>query len=283
MIDSHIHIARANGRALPKTDIEAIRAQLRRYTDRGVTAVRDGGDRDSMGLIAREAAKEIGIIYKTPIYALVKRGGYGGFIGRETGSLSEIKEALAELMPQTPDHIKVIQSGIVSFDRLGEISPGGFPKNELEYTCSFAHDRGLSVMCHCNGAREVELAVSCGADTIEHGYFMGGDALSAIRERGIVWVPTFVPLSNYLRSAAVSGDQRPVIEATLALHSKTLMKAINMGVCVALGSDAGAAAVDHGQGILDELEYFVGAGVPRDLALSMATKNGARALGLTLA
>ncbi|MDR3172119.1 MAG: amidohydrolase family protein [Treponema sp.] len=277
MIDAHVHIGRENGH---ESSQEQIQGLLEGYVNQGVRAVRDGGDVLRLGLVARELAPELGLIYKTPVYALVKAGGYGGFLGQQCSGLADIRAALGELMALKPDFVKVILSGIVSFDRYGVISPGGFEPEELRYIVGYAHDAGLPVMAHCNGATAVAHAVELGVDSVEHGYFIGISELEAMAELGTLWIPTFVPLVNYLVSGTAGSLSREVLAQILKGHAENLRTALTLGVPVAVGSDAGAAFVPHGQGVHDEVECFVRAGIPREDVLRLAEENGARALKL---
>ena len=277
VVDAHIHIARTNGHF---TGEAGVKAAFKSYLALGITSLRDGGDSGLTGVYARAIAEEMAIEYKTPIYALTKRGGYGGFIGKEVSGISEIQGELNRLMEYKPDFIKVIQSGIVSFDSFGEISQGGFDKDELEYICSFASDKGLGVMAHCNGARNIELAVSLGVSSIEHGYFMEPEQLSELTVRGVIWTPTFVPLYNFAKSAMCRGEQKCVIEKTLSGHYELFKRACGGGVLLALGSDAGAACVPHGQGALDELVIFEALGMSHEEALRRMREGGAFALDI---
>lgn len=278
MIDAHIHIGRTNGASIGRPAEQAIRAAFEAYAALGISAVRDGGDAHAeYAAIARAVAAEMGMLYKTPVFALVKRGGYGAFIGREVEK-EDFSAAFAELKRFGADFVKIVQSGIVSFDVYGEVSPGGFSPDELRFLIGAAHDMGLKTMVHCNGERPVDMAVSSGADSIEHGYFIGRPQLEAMAETGAVWTPTFAPLANYLKSGRASGPQTEVITQTLQSHGENLRAALELGVRIAVGSDAGAAFVRHGHGVLEELECFARAGVSPETARALAETNGALAL-----
>ncbi len=77
-----------------------IRKKLEQYKACGITFLRDGGD--GLGVSARAAkiAPEYGIAYRTPIFAIHKKGHYGGIVGygfedwREYHSL--VKQVRAE-------------------------------------------------------------------------------------------------------------------------------------------------------------------------------------------
>ena len=58
-----------------------IRRVLESYRDAGFVYLRDGGDRWNAGKRAREIAPEYGIVYRTPLAPLCRKGHYGAFIG----------------------------------------------------------------------------------------------------------------------------------------------------------------------------------------------------------
>ena len=135
-------------------------------------------------------------------------------------------------------------------------------------------------MAHCNGAENVDTALGCGVDSIEHGYFIGAEHLVEMSALRVIWTPTFAPLANYLAAGVTSPGQQSVLRRTLAAHAENLRLAVESGVLVAVGSDAGASFVPHGQGAEDELECFVRAGIEREAALRLMNENGALALGI---
>ena len=281
MIDAHVHVGRDNGRAIGAGRLgeQAIRLAFEAYAALGITAIRDGGDFDLEHVaIARAIAAEFGIIYKTPLFALGKRGGYGAIVGREIEK-DDFAESLNELRRRGADFVKIMQSGIVDLDVYGEVSVGGFTREELRILMDFAHDMGFKVMVHCNGERLVDMAIEAGAESIEHGYFIGRQQLLAMRENGVIWTPTFVPFSNYVESGSASEHRNEVLTKTLKIHEENLREALSLGVRVAVGSDAGASYVRHGYGAFEELEYFVRfGGVSHEEARSLAEINGSLSL-----
>ena len=69
--------------ALHKSGVkeEVIRAHFRIWKEMGITFVRDGGDALGVSRRAKALAPEYGIDYRTPIFAIHKRGHYGGIVG----------------------------------------------------------------------------------------------------------------------------------------------------------------------------------------------------------
>ena len=245
-------------RAAP--DRELICAKLKAYADAGFTYLRDGGDKWGVGAAARELAGEWGITYRTPLAPLIHGGHYGGFIGEKYENLREYAELVKKRREQGADFIKIMISGIMNFDRFGVLSEPGLEPQLIRELIHIAHGEGFSVMAHANGARTVEAAAGAGADSVEHGAYLDGDALCAMVENGTVWCPTLSAIGNLrgtgrFDEAAVSNIYESSVE-NLRCFSR-------MGGLIAPGSDAGAWRVPHGTGGLDEyahLAYALGEG-----------------------
>ena len=220
-----------------------IRARLEEYRRQGFTYLRDGGDRWGVGKRARELAPEYGIRYRTPLAPLCKAGHYGGFIGRKYENLREYAAIVSDLRRQGADFVKIMISGLMDFDRFGVLTEEGLPPQELAELIHIAHEEGFAVMAHANGARTVEAAARAGVDSVEHGAYLDDDALSAMAEKGTVWVPTLSTIGN-LRGAG-RFDQGAV-SRILASAMKNVGSFAALGGSLAPGTDAGAWNVPHG-------------------------------------
>ena len=108
-------------------------------------------------------------------------------------------------------------------------------------------------MAHTNGARAVLEAALAGVDSIEHGNYVDEEAMWAMKENGTVWVPTITVVKNMIGCGRFSDA---VLEKIWETGSCNIQKGYEIGVQFALGSDAGAYLVPHGQGIEDEWECF---------------------------
>ena len=148
-----------------------IREKLEIYRDLGFTYLRDGGDRWGAGAKARELAPEYGIVYRTPLAPLCKKGHYGSFIGRTYENMGEFRDLVRETRQQGGDFIKIMISGLMDFDRCGVLTEEGFPREEIRELIHIAHEEGFSVMAHANGVRTVEAAAEAGVDSVEHGAY----------------------------------------------------------------------------------------------------------------
>lgn len=250
MTDCHIHMIldgeywrSAIARHSQGPEIPWIRAVLKTYADAGFTYLRDGGDRWGAGKAARDLAKEYGLCYRTPLSPLCKTGHYGAFIGTKYEDLSHYADLVRLQKQQGADFIKIMISGLMDFDRCGVLTEDGLSPPEIRELIHIAHQEGMSVMAHCNGARTMEAAATAGVDSIEHGAYPDEAALQTMAACGTVWVPTLSTVGN-LRGKGRFSEH--AVQAILAGALEAVARFAQLGGLVAPGSDAGAWAVPHG-------------------------------------
>ncbi len=231
-----------------------IRNKLEQYRRAGITWIRDGGDRYGVSSFARTIAPEYGITYRTPLYAIHKKGHYGGIVGYGFETWKEYEELVKNVRLQGGNFIKVMFSGIMDFAEPGKLSEPPLSREDIREMVHIAHEEGFAVMAHVNGAEAVRNAVEAGTDSIEHGNFMDEEALHALAESGSVWVPTYVTIAN------LSGGGRfpeESVQRLKELAGERIRRGYELGARIALGSDAGAWRVGHGQGLLDEYREII--------------------------
>lgn len=261
--DCHMHMIldgvewrSAIARHKEKPDEDFIRQVLKIYQDLGYTYLRDGGDRWNAGKRSREIAKEYGITYRTPLAPLCKKGHYGAFIGLTWENFREYRELVVQHKENGADFIKIMISGLMDFDHFGVLSEEGLAPEEIRELIHIAHEEGMAVMSHCNGARTAEAAAIAGVDSIDHGAYLDRDALQAMEDNGTVWVPTLSTIGN------LRGKGRFNEEAVCRILDSALYNVSQYKGLLAAGTDAGAWAVPHGS--TTEEGYFAMAGVGED-------------------
>ncbi len=232
---------------------ELVRAAFLEYQKHGVTFLRDGGDRLGVSEWAKTAAPEYGITYRTPLFAIHRNHRYGGIVGRGFDTWKEYEALVEEVRRQGGDFIKVMFSGIMDFEKPGVITGTPLGEAEIKEMIRIAHESGFAVMAHVNGARQVEAAARWGVDSVEHGAYQDADSIQAMAEAGTVWVPTVVTIKNLLGSGRYPEE---AVRRIYRIHADNIRRAYRAGVTMALGSDAGAYRVFHGQGIVDEYRAF---------------------------
>lgn len=234
-------------------DEELIRNRLRDYQDAGITYLRDGGDAFGVAIRAAQIAAEYGIEYRTPVTPICLKGRYGEFIGISFETIKDYRALVEKVKQKGADFIKLMISGLMDFDNFGVITSAPLEFDLLKEMVHIAHEEGFSVMAHANGAETIIKGIEAGIDSVEHGAYMNDEAVSAVAESGIVWVPTLVTIGNLI------GDGRfpdEVLKPLLKLQQENVGKCASMGGKIALGSDNGAYRVLHVQGTMDEYELL---------------------------
>ena len=177
-----------------------------------------------------------------------------------------------------------------------------------------AHAKKLPASIHTGEARDVTDAVSLGADSIEHGSFrdeIPDATIAEMKAKGIAYDPTLSVvegLSNFAKGnvevlkrslvqqvtpkdlltgtehAATSAQMKPMRNGlahyplSMETGAHNLLKAWHAGVMLVTGSDAGNFLVLHGPTVQREIELWVAAGIPAEVALQAATSNAAKLL-----
>ena len=281
--DCHIHMVldgidwrSAMGRHQEAPDEAYIRRVLSVYQSLGYTYLRDGGDKLGASKAAKRLAPEYGITYRTPLSPLSMAGHYGGFIGLQYENLKDYTTLVLSQKAQGADFVKIMISGLMDFDHYGVLTEKGLSPALISQLIHIAHEEGLAVMAHCNGARTMEAAAAAGVDSIEHGAYADGDTLCAMKENHVIWCPTLSTISNLLSDTRHNPGESPVtiraecsyrrhfpdplgndtsskprhnpgvIQAILDSAMENVKLFAQMGGMVVPGTDAGAHNVPHG-------------------------------------
>ena len=270
--DCHIHMVldgvdyrRALGRHRAQVQEDWIRDRLSEYARAGVRFLRDGGDALGAAKRAGELAPEYGIVYRTPLYPICRKGRYGEFIGRSFSDFGEYCALVDEVVKGGGNFVKIMISGLMDFNRFGVITSIPLDRAEIADMISYAHDRGMAVMAHANGAQTIRDALDAGVDSVEHGAYMDDECVAQLAESGAVWVPTLVTIGNLIGCGRYPDE---VLRPLLAFQMKNVRACAERGGIIAAGSDSGAYLVPHVQGIRDELALLKQAGIDEKMLLA---------------
>lgn len=292
LVDSHMHLFMSGTTDKRIRDWQLVaeyaemRPVLRRHLhdlfSHGVLAARDGGDRGSFARRYRdEQEMDPQIILKVTGRAWHKKSRYGALIGRYPGDGENLAETYASDFDAV-DQVKLVNSGLNSLEIFGKQTAPQWSKEEITALVLAAGRKNRKVMVHANGALPVRLAVDGGCHSIEHGFFMGRENLQLMAEKGTFWVPTVFTMKAYGMNihAAQQGADRQVIDKNLQHQLEQLAMARELGVRVALGTDAGSLGVLHGESMVEEMRLFKKAGYSLAETIKCATSNGAELLGI---
>lgn len=232
---------------------QVIRAHLQIWRQMGITFVRDGGDALGVSRRAKELAPEYGIDYRTPCFAIHKKGHYGGIVGHAFSDWKEYYTLVCQAKKEGADFIKIMISGIMEFGTFGRLTEDGLQKCEIRQMIQIAHEEGMMVMAHGNGDSAVRAAVEAGLDTLEHGNYLEQETLDMLAESRTIWIPTLAPTGNLLGCGRFPDKD---VKQILKRQSDSIRYAFAKGAWIGLGSDSGAYQVPHGQGLLDEYQWM---------------------------
>ena len=257
--DAHIHIF-MNGydyrkavRDMREGRVEdVVRQNLETYAGMGFELLRDGGDHYGASALAKGLAPSYGLDYRTPLFAIHKRNHYGRIVGEAFDTLSEYRSLVQKALFQGADFIKIMVSGILDFDK-GGLTEGSLAPDEIEAMIAIAHEEGAAVMVHTNGPEAVKAVVRAEAESLEHGNFMDEECIDLLAKSRTVYVPTLSTLRNLIGEGRFPDR---ITGADWESQVSVIRSCYEAGARLAVGSDAGAYAVPHGKGALDEKEAF---------------------------
>lgn len=310
LIDAHIHLFMSGTEDL---DIRARQLTLRfedviggmeeRLGDLiacGIVACRDGGDRHAYTMQYKRDHLNQNVFplsLKVAGAAWHQHGRYGKMIGKSPGASEKLGQSIYNQI-RCIDHLKIVNSGLNSLIRFGKETPPQFDVLELKDAVTVGKRFGFKTMVHANGKKPVEGALKAGCHSIEHGFFMGEENLKHMADKQIYWVPTAVTMKAYrdafeqrvknLRSQGHSEDPSMLRIREMAQGAtrnlehqlEQIHRAKELGVPIALGTDAGSIGVYHGRSLKEEIGLLITAGFSVPGAIQCATFNNARLLNI---
>ena len=270
---------------------------MRNTLNAGITTVRDAGGAD-LGL--KQAVEQnviAGPRLQISITALGITGGhidywlpsgsvqnpfppYPGAPGGICDGVDEVRKKVREVLRAGADIIKICATG-------GVLSPTDHPEftqfspEELAVIVQEAHfRRGKKVMAHAQGAEGVKNAVRAGVHSIEHGIYLDDEAIDLMLEYGTYLVPTLLAPVAVLELGETT-DAMPDYGVRKAreivnIHQKSVTRAYEAGVKIAMGTDAGV--MPHGTN-LRELGLMAKMGMSPMEVIQATTKVAAECLG----
>ncbi|TAL12063.1 MAG: amidohydrolase family protein [Nitrospirae bacterium] len=292
LIDCHVHYCLDAGpdslRSLEQDDptVTAIKAvaHARATLEGGVTTVRDVGSRAYISIAVTRAIRA-GLIPGPRTLnaglAICMTGGHAWFIGRQTDGKDDVVKAVQEQVRAGADVIKFIATG-------GVLTPGTSPgaaqltPDELAAGVAEAARAGRRVAAHAHGAEGMKNALRAGVHSIEHGTLLDGEAIELFLRHGTFLVPTLSAIQSGCEMGRQGGMPDYAVQKSEALgeeQKKTFRKAVQAGVRIAMGTDAGTPFNRHGRNA-QELRRMVEFGMTPMQAVEAATRSAATLLGL---
>jgi len=148
------------------------------------------------------------------------------------------RQAVREQISHGADWIKVYsdRSYRVREDGVLDDIPT-FTRDELRAIVDEAHRERHKVASHAMALHGVHNSVEAGVDTIEHGNYIADEDLKTMASRGVFYVPTIFVGEYVAQGRAAQGA--PVWVKMIPIHQDTFKRALQAGVKIAFGTDAG--------------------------------------------
>ena len=295
IIDAHIHL---DMHGLPDTyheslvehKLRTIRSaiEMSNTVRAGVTTVRNMGSAHLIDIAVKRAVKEdliVGprILACGKIITMTAAGnGYFPELYRQADGIDENRKAAREQLQGGADLLKIMATGAI-------MNPGGTPGapmldiDEMRAVVREGKKENKHTAAHAHGAQGIKNAVKAGVRTIEHGTLADDEALKLMADAGVFLISTLSSNFWMLRSPGKKGIPKFMLEKAeevSKIRVDTLNRALNLGVRVVMGTDAGTPYNFHGKNCM-ELVQYVDKGLMSPMeAIVASTRTAAEAVGL---
>lgn len=299
LIDTHVHLSLHgsptyfNEMIMESATLAALKAvrKVHRIIESGFTTIRTMGDKGQIDIAVKTAIENgdiLGPRIRTSGLCLTITGGHGDMFpahveiqgaGRIVNGPVESRKAAREQIKAGADNIKLMATG-------GGMSPGPptvaqLTIEEMQAAVEEAHKFDKTTAAHAIGAEGIKNALKAGVRTIEHGSFLDEEGIDLLLAKDAYLVPTLAAFKT-LKYGKEGGVPEYTIEKVRyfqTAHTKNLKKAMDAGVKIIVGTDAGTPFNYHGESAY-ELECLVANGFSEMQAIQAATKTAAEALML---
>jgi imidazolonepropionase-like amidohydrolase len=193
--------------------------------------------------------------------------------------VDDMRRKVRAVLRAGADWIKLCTSG-------GVLSPSDDPDaaqltvEEIAAAVYEAAAVGKRCMAHAMSARGIKNALQAGVMTIEHGCFLDEEGIAMMKQKGATLVPTLVAPRDVIAGAERNPGSLPPMmvekaRQTIKRHQASVHAAIESGVTIAMGTDAGVGA--HGENGR-ELALMCQAGMTPMQAIEATTRVPAEVL-----
>ena len=300
LIDLHMHLAismhaDAETAASQARLVLAAAGFARRLLDAGVTTIRDVGDNTGVTLALRDAIARGDVPGPRIVAAgriISRTGGHGGkapvageipYQPAGCDGTESCRRSVRENIERGSDWIKVTVSGSGREAGGRADAPPILFEEEMQAVAAAAQQAGRPVAAHAHSTAAINLALTQGVRTIEHGTYFNDESARLFRQHGAYLVPTAF-VARFVRSKldmfAGGGDVKSGEELRAWADAAVAGpgRAWRAGIPLALGTDGGPSF--EPTATADEIGLYIASGVPAAEAIRAATRNGAAALGM---
>jgi imidazolonepropionase-like amidohydrolase len=296
LIDCHVHLTQPTDAGDPAKASSRSDAAVALFTAAaaertllgGITTVRDVGGWNYVEMDVRDAVragslrgprmflagKLLSITTSTADY-------YPGMYEVADGA-DAVRAAARRQLGRGADLVKVMATGAMLSSETEDSQAIQYTLDELRAAVEIAHDNHKHVAAHCHALRGIENAVEAGVDSIEHCTFADDGVLRRMAERGTALVPTICAGELLFRDESVVATMPPHLvermEAFNDVHAAAVRRAHELGVTIAMGTDAGTPGNHHGLNAHECVFLVEQCGLTPAESIATATVHAARLL-----
>jgi imidazolonepropionase-like amidohydrolase len=264
LIDCHVHLTQPTDAPDPAAAASRSDAAVALFTAAaaqrtlaaGVTSARDVGGWNYVEMAVRDAinagqipgprlflaGRLLSITTATVSY-------YPGMYEVADG-VDEVRRAVRRQLAEGADLIKVMATGAMLSSETEDARAIQYTLDELRAAVEVAHDNFKPVAAHAHACQGIVNAVDAGVDSIEHCTFADDEALGLIARAGTFVVPTICAGELLFRDRGVVEAMPEHLRQRMVefneIHLATIRRAHELGVRIAMGTDAGTPGNHHG-------------------------------------
>ncbi len=195
----------------------------------------------------------------------------------------EVRAAVRTQLERGAEVIKVMATGAMLSPEGEDARAAQFTPAELRAAVEEAGAAGVPVAAHAHALEGIANAVEAGVASIEHGTFAGDAVLGRMAELGTFLVPTNSTASPLLRDEALTratpDHLRRRLEESRETHIAAMRRATELGVRMAMGTDAGTPGNRHGENAQECVLMVEENGMSPGESIAAATSEAAALLG----
>ena len=296
LIDCHVHLTQPTDAPDPAAAASRSDAAVALFTAAaaqrtlaaGVTSARDVGGWNYVEMAVRDAINAGQI--PGPRLFLAGRllsittatvGYYPGMYEVADGA-EEVRRAVRRQLAEGADVIKVMATGAMLSSETEDARAIQYTLDELRAAVEVAHDNFKPVAAHAHACQGIVNAVEAGVDSIEHCTFADDDALGLIARTGTFVVPTICAGELLIRDRGVVEAMPEHLRRRMVefndIHLATIRRAHELGVRIAMGTDAGTPGNHHGLNAHECVFMATRCGLSAAESIRTATINAAMLL-----
>jgi len=192
--------------------------------------------------------------------------------------VDEGRKAVREQISKGADWIKVYADGNYFMRPDGVLDDvPTFTLDELRAIADETHRERHKIAAHAAALHGVHNAVEAGVDSVEHGMYIAPEDMKTMVQKGIYYVPTLFIGEYVAKGRAAEGH--PVWQQMVSVHAATFKRAVQAGVKIAFGTDAGG--MEWTVNPTQEFPLMVKYGMTPAQAIRSATTSAADLLGMS--